>query len=53
MSFHILIVNVFFNLAMIVASGFERAWFWSLYWLGALTINVAVTLIRMKAEGKL
>ena len=53
MSLHILMVNVLFNVAMIGASGYEGKWFWALYWFGAFTINCAVTLIRMRAEGKI
>ena len=53
MSLHILMVNVLFNLALMLASGWERKWFWVLYWFGALAINTAVTLIRMRAEGKI
>lgn len=53
MSLHILWVNLLFNFSLMAASAWERKWFWVLYWCGALMINTAVTLIRMRAEGKI
>lgn len=53
MSLHILFANLCFNVAMVGASAWERKWFWALYWVGAFLINTAVTLIRMRAEGKI
>jgi hypothetical protein len=45
-------VNLCFNLAMILASLLDKGWLkiWALYWLGALIINTAVMLIRLKVR---